>query len=219
MTGSPLTARHLPSLSTRLGTVRSPLAIRVARVAFIALAAAGCGTLVLWPYLAPSGDRLHIAASLPVVDLGQDRDAVLDAVYTGIDRSGRPFSLHSILIRPVDRERSRVQLASPELSMTLADGRPVRMQANLGVYDQDQWILALTGKVVLDVGQDYQMKTESTLLDIRNERAEGDKPVLAAGPFGHLQADGFRLEEGGKTLTFLGRSRLISRETFDAGAS
>jgi lipopolysaccharide export system protein LptC len=189
------------------------------RAAFIALAAAGCGTLVLWPYLAPSGDRLRIAASLPVVDLGRDRDAVLDAIYTGIDRGGRPFSLHSILIRPVDGERNRVQLASPQLSMTLADGRPVKMQANLGVYDQNRWTLALSGQVLLEVGQDYSMKTESTLLDIRKERAEGNKPVLAAGPFGHLQADGFRLEEGGKTLTFLGRSRLISRETFDAGAS
>lgn len=199
--------------------MRSSLSLRAASAAFIGLAIAGCGTLVLWPYLAPSGDRLQIAASLPVVDLGQDRDAVLDAIYTGIDRRGRPFSLHSTLIRPVDGKRDRVQLTAPQLSMTLADGRPVRMQANLGVYDQDQWILALSGKVVLEVGQDYQMKTEATLLDIRKERAEGNTPVLASGPFGHLQADGFRLEEGGKTLTFLGRSRLISRETFDAGAS
>lgn len=219
VTGSPLTARHLPSPSIRQEALRSPLALRIVRAAFIALAAAGCGTLVLWPYLAPSGDRLRIAASLPVVDLGRDRDAVLDAIYTGIDRGGRPFSLHSILIRPVDGERNRVQLASPQLSMTLADGRPVKMQANLGVYDQNRWTLALSGQVLLEVGQDYSMKTESTLLDIRKERAEGNKPVLAAGPFGHLQADGFRLEEGGKTLTFLGRSRLISRETFDAGAS
>lgn len=188
-------------------------------MAFIALAAAGCGALVLWPYLAPSGDRLHIAAALPVVDLGQDRDAVLNAVYTGIDRHGRPFSLRSSLLRPVDKEGDRVQLELPQLSMTLADGRPVTMRANHGVYDQDRWTLALSGDVLLDVGQDYSMKTESTLLDIRKERAEGHRPVLAAGPFGHLQADGFRLEEGGKTLTFLGRSRLISRETFEAGPS
>lgn len=193
--------------------------IGAARTAFIALAAAGCGTLLLWPYLAPSGARLHIAAALPVVDLGQDRDAVLNAVYTGIDRHGRPFSLRSSLLRPVDKEGGRVQLELPRLSMTLADGRPVTMQANRGVYDQDRWTLALSGDVLLDLGQDYSMKTESTLLDIRKERAEGSQPVVAAGPFGHLQADGFRLEEGGKALTFLGRSRLISREAFEAGAS
>ncbi|MFZ1415011.1 MAG: LPS export ABC transporter periplasmic protein LptC [Defluviicoccus sp.] len=219
MTGSPVTARYLPSPAARPAAVRSSLAIGAVRAAFIALAAAGCGTLVLWPYLAPSGDRLHIAAALPVVDLGRDRDAVLNAVYTGIDRHGRPFSLHSSLLRPVDKERNRVQLESPRLSMSLADGRPVTMQANRGVYDQDLWTLALSGDVLLDVGQDYSMKTESTLLDIRKERAEGNQPVLAAGPFGHLQADGFRLEEGGKTVTFLGRSRLISREAFEAGAS
>ena len=219
MTGSSVTAGRFPNAVSQPGAMRSLLALRVARAAFIALAATGCGTLVLWPYLAPTGDRLHIAASLPVVELGQDRDAVLDAIYTGIDRRGRPFSLHSPLIRPVDSEREQVQLTAPRLSMTLADGRPVRMQANLGMYHQDRLILALRGKVVLEVGQEYSMKTESTLLDIRKERVEGNKPVLASGPFGHLQADGFRLEEGGKTLTFLGRSRLISRETFDAGAS
>lgn len=196
----------------------SPL-IRSLKAVFIGLACTGIGALVLWPYVAPTGDRLQIAATLPIVTLGSDREAVLNAVYTGIDRQGRPFALHAAVIRPVESDRNKVRLVTPRLSMTLADGRPATIQANLGTYDQDTWLLALAGNVMLDLATQYQMKTESTVLDIREQRAEGNKAVMASGPFGHLQADGFLLEEGGNRLTFLGRSRMITRETFDAGPS
>ena len=37
----------------------------------------------------------------------------------------------------------------------------------------------------------------------------GDEPISGQGPFGNLQAEGFRISEHGKTMYFTGKAKLV----------
>lgn len=58
----------------------------------------------------------------------------------------------------------------------------------------------------------YQVNTSQATLELETATAVGHENVEARGPFGHLTAEGFRMTNGGKTIDFLGRSRLIVDE-------
>ena len=187
---------------------RRPL-IRVLRFAFPAAAAVLIGTMISWPYLAPSPDRLRLLASLPSVDLGEDREAIIGVTMHGIDRSGRPYGVVADVIRPLDEAKEHVALSAPILNTATKDGRPLSAIAHDGTYDQHAQQVTLTGAVQLIMDRQYRLETEDASLDLDSSTAQGDKAVEAHGPFGRLNAQGFRIEDGGNTMVFTGRSRMV----------
>lgn len=187
--------------------VRAPV-LRVLRLALPLAAALIVGTLVIWPYVAPSVDRLRLVASLPQADLGADRDAILGVSLAGIDRSGRPYGLAADVVRPLDAAMERLALTAPTLSTTTRDGRALTVVARDGTYDQRHQVVALAGAVRLELNRQYRLQTEEARLDLDTTTAQGASAVEAFGPFGRLAAEGFRIEDGGNTMLFTGRARL-----------
>lgn len=200
--------RPAPRLDN-LPPVRRSAGVRLLRIVFTGTAALTAAMFALWPYLSPNADRFRVAAALPVTDLGPDRDAMLGVTVTGIDRQGRPFTIESDVVRALSRDDQRLELVRPRMATALDDGRPVTMAADGGIYDRRIEQLRLSGSVRLDLAGKQRIDTSYAVLDIRQALVHGDRPVVARGPFGTVEADGFRLDQTSREITFTGGSRLV----------
>ncbi|MEK9899787.1 MAG: LPS export ABC transporter periplasmic protein LptC, partial [Rhodospirillaceae bacterium] len=68
--------------------------------------------------------------------------------------------------------------------------------------------LHLTGDVNLFHDQGYEFTTTAAQVDLVTSTASGDEPVDGQGPFGVLNAEGFRVFDSGDRVLFLGPARL-----------
>ena len=128
--------------------------------------------------------------------------------YVGTDEKGRPFELTAEAARQQSLEANEVTLVKPRARVTLESGNLLFVRAQNGEFSQAERVLVLSGDVNFFHDSGYTFKTEYALLDMTNNTARGDRPVIATGPKGTLEAQGFRIRDKCKTILFTGRSRV-----------
>ena len=75
---------------------------------------------------------------------------------------------------------------------------------------QEEETLTYGVDTVQDLDDDgYEFQTEEARIDFRIGAASGDTPVKGHGPFGTVDAEGFRIVESGNRIIFNGKSRLV----------
>ena len=177
----------------------------------IVLPAIAVGLIVLvalWPQYLLEGGRSHIVAH-PTGAAGIDRLSMTNPHFQGTDERNRPFSVSAERAMQDLRDDNLILLARPEAEMTLEDGAEIALKAAEGSYRRESELLRLTGGVDLAHNRGYRIKTPSAAIDLKGGTAEGNEPVDAQGPFGTLQAEGFRVAERGDIVEFTGKSRLV----------
>lgn len=184
-------------------------------MAIVALVAAAVVVSVLvfvWPHLFPAGGRARLASILPEVALGPDTHAMIDTTYASIDDRGRPFTVDADRVRRIDGRDDQFELVAPSSTLTLDDGRQATLSARIGHYDRTAEHMRLEGSVGLVVPDRYRLDTSLAEIDFAAGQASGSEPVTASGSFGTVDAEGFRITDGGERIFFLGRSRMILNE-------
>ncbi|MDP4797014.1 MAG: LPS export ABC transporter periplasmic protein LptC, partial [Rhodospirillales bacterium] len=101
-----------------------------------------------------------------------------------------------------------VELDSPKADILLEDNTWLVLTAKRGIFGREAEALDLVGSVVLYHDSGYEFLTEKAKIDLKKSIAEGDQPIRGQGPFGNLQAEGFRLVDKGKKIYFTGKSKL-----------
>lgn len=207
-------ARHrLGAPPSRMTRRRRPLIGYAATVAamkiLLPVVAVGLIVLVaLWPQYLLEGGRFQIVAD-PTGDDGIDRLSMINPLFQGSDADDRPFTVTAERAVQDLKDDDLILLARPAAEMTLEDGAWVALKATQGAYRREAETLRLNGGVDLTHGRGYAIRTASATIDLKGGTAEGDEPVAAKGPFGTLEAEGFRVAERGDIVEFTGRSRLI----------
>lgn len=164
--------------------------------------------VVVWP-------QIHgIEAGLPL-GFGQlkltdtDDPNMVNARFVGADAKNQPFSITADLAKNILQGSSAVDLEMPKADIEIKDGSSLVLTANTGVFDKDAKILDLVGSVNLFHDSGYEFNTEAARVDLGQGVAVGDKPIDGQGPFGNLQAEGFRMSDRGKTMYFTGKAKLV----------
>ena len=83
------------------------------------------------------------------------------------------------------------------------------LTANTGIYNQSGKTLSLDGSVNLFHDSGYEFNTTSADIDLNGGIAKSKVRVTGQGPFGQLVAEGFRIENKGKSIYFTGKSKLV----------
>ncbi len=177
------------------------LFLPTAALALIALIAA-------WPHLQPEDSRFRIGFAV----LGAretENPSMVNARYVGTDRDNQPFSITADLAKNLLMGTTAVELEMPKADIALKDGTWLVLTAEAGNYDRDTKMLNLAGAVNLFHDSGYEIRTPEAQIDLDKGTAQGDKAVEGHGPFGDLKAEGFRLENKGKLITFTGKARLL----------
>lgn len=196
------------------GPARAPprrRARRAATVTFAKLALVGCAVSVsllvaVWPELG-----FHPSPDLPETDAldGAGRHTAENPRLTGTDRGGRRYLVTADLMVQVDEENFRFD--RPRATLTLGDGRGLRLSAREGVYRRSEERFHLSGAVRIESGDGHGIETRRAVVDLSAGVASGADRVRGAGPLGSLDARGFRIRDGGSVVTFSGPARLVIR--------
>jgi lipopolysaccharide export system protein LptC len=161
------------------------------------------------PRLSPDEDRFRIDLEA-VGPAGGAKPQVLNPRLQGIDSAARPFQVTADFgARGEALDGGEIyDLTNPTADIVLADGSWVALTANDGRFEAETNTLHLAGDVNLFHDEGYEFQTTTAQVDLLTSTASGDNPVKGQGPFGVLDAEGFRVLDSGARILFLGPARL-----------
>jgi lipopolysaccharide export system protein LptC len=142
---------------------------------------------------------------LPRIDQGSL--TLQRATNTGVDRKGRPYSIVAERAWRPGREAQLIDMLEPVAEMTTTAGTWITMRAERGRFNEATGKLLLLGNVRVNQDKGFEFNSEEVHYLVNEGEGWGDRPVVAQGPFGVIEADGFRLFDGGKTVVFTGPAR------------
>lgn len=193
------------------GLARRRLLVAMAK-RVLPLAAIGLlATIALWPEFESAAERGRIAFR----QAGQVSPSALHLLnprYQGLDEQNRPFTVTAASALQTASEEI-VDLDGPRADMLLTDGGWIYLEAREGRFDKPRNQLNLAGDVTVHHADGTQFTTARAALDLQGGAAAGDDPVAAQGPFGTLNAEGFRLSDRGEVVIFTGRARVVLEST------
>ena len=164
--------------------------------------------IVAWPYINVPDSRFRIGfADLTVKEAGDP--SMVNPRYVGSDDENQPYSVTAEIARRLSESGKIIELDEPKADISLEDGTWLVLTAARGIYGRTAETLDLVGSVVLYHDTGYEFLTEKANINLETSAAEGDQPISGQGPFGNLQAEGFRLVDKGKTIYFTGKSKLV----------
>jgi lipopolysaccharide export system protein LptC len=166
--------------------------------------------VIAWPGSDRGGKKFRIEyATGPAKDAEALR--MVKPRFTGVDGSGRPFTVTADEALRVAPQAEVINLQHPEADITLASGTWVALKADTGIYNQTTHDIDLSKQVDLFQDQGYEFHTTRAHINLKDGTAHGEEPVEGQGPFGHLTAQGFRILDHGATVIFTGKSKLVLR--------
>ncbi|MDT0575716.1 LPS export ABC transporter periplasmic protein LptC [Croceicoccus sp. F390] len=170
-------------------------------VAILALAAA--------MVLAPLTPRSEISFLLDrnKVALTQNRMTVKKAMYRGLDKDARPFSLMAGSAVQRSRETARVGIDDVTARLLLSEG-PAQLTARRGVYDMDRQSVMIPGTVHFEAADGYRMMARNVAIDLRDKALVGDGRVEGTVPAGSFSADRIEADLQQRTVSLIGNARL-----------
>lgn len=161
--------------------------------------------IIIWPHL--SVDSRRFAIGFSNIEISEAKDpSMINARYIGTDNDNQPFSVTADIARQVVDDENSIVLELPKADITLKDRSWLVLTSQSGIYDRPTQYLELNGAVNLFHDSGYEMHTQSAGIDLANGAAEGHEPVRGQGPFGHIESEGFRLIDKGKTIIFTGKT-------------
>jgi lipopolysaccharide export system protein LptC len=190
---------HPVSTYSRFVTMMKVL-LPVVALALIAL-------VVAWPYLKLSDTRFSIGFT--ALKVGNIEDpAMINPRFQGADKDSQTFSITADIAKNLLKGNKSVELQMPKADISLEDGSWLVVTAKRGIYVRQNETLTLNEQVNLFHDSGYEFRTESAVIDLTKGTASGTVSVAGQGPFGNLKAEGFRLVDKGKTIYFMGKSKL-----------
>ena len=157
------------------------------------------GLLVLW--IGGRSVIVRLTAARSPKDAGV---RMVNPRFYGRDSSNRAFVLGAqMATRDVSAARS-VTMASPSVTLDADGANPTHVQANRGVYQEDQRKLSLRGMVELKDGRGYRFLTPEAVVDTTNGHVSGNSGVQGDGPLGHVVASSYGVFDRGQRIVMKG---------------
>jgi lipopolysaccharide export system protein LptC len=204
--------RHMPPSRQRPAPrpgqlARRRLVVGLAKRLLPVLALALLAVVVFWPEIEGDEERSRVSfrrVQQPVAESLR----VLSPRYQDVDELSRPYTVTARSAQQPGGEQI-LDLDAPRADIVLADGAWVFVSADTGRYDRPRHHLDLAGDVTVYHDNGMTLRTEEAAVEIEEGAASGDAPVAAQGPFGTLEAEGFRLKERGAVVVFTGRAHAV----------
>jgi lipopolysaccharide export system protein LptC len=163
--------------------------------------------VAVWPRLDVRIDRFSL---IPKLDPRLAHDLrMLNARFTGIDRENRPYIVTADAAEQFSNDvNDLIGLEGPKADLTTQNGAWFEASAYTGTYQPQSKTLDLFGNVALFADRGDEFHSDSARVDLAHSTAEGQEHVSGQGPFGHVDADGFRVLDRGATIIFTGKANL-----------
>jgi len=160
----------------------------------------GLVMLVVWPMLGAKKMKTIVAEAIP--------NLVVENLHlTGLDAKNQPYSLTAAKALQAANVKNLIDLEKPQGDITLSSGAWLAGKAQYGRFDQLNKHLWLGGDVQLYHDQGYQFTTSEAQVDLGQNLAWGEQPVLIQGAFGEIRGQGFRVLDEGNVIVIKGHAQ------------
>lgn len=162
---------------------------------------------LLWQDIVPQTITRRVGPPIGLESLR--RHEMSQPKFEGTDDKNRPYRVEAKSARLASAKSDIVILEQPKASVTLDSGNWVAVTSRDGEFNQKTRMISLVGDVYVFHDANYTFRTEKATVDTEKKRAWGDKPVVATGPKGTIEAKGFRIEDKGATIIFTGKTKIL----------
>ena len=128
---------------------------------------------------------------------------MLNPRFYGRDSGNHAFVLGADSAARDSSTGKSVALAAPNLTLDAGAARPTTVQAQKGVYHEDQRQLALSGQVQVKSGG-YVFNTPNATVDTSKGAVYGKSGVEGQGPLGRVTASSYGVYDRGKRVIMKG---------------
>lgn len=204
---APAAGLQLEGRKIRHSRLHGPL-VSSLKVLLPTLAIALIVLVVLWPIL----KRQNNAFTPDLISaerIGADNFQVLNPRYSSRGEGEQSFLITADSIKQKNMDDAQISLHLPKADILLGDDGWVAVTAGTGELNRDTQTLELRGGVSLFHDRGYEFRTEAATFDIPGQSAHGFDPVAGQGPFGFLEAGGFRIDDNGARVALTGRARIV----------
>ena len=193
----------------RPGQFRRSRFIAVMKVLLPGAAVALLALVAAWPALKLEDDRFRLDFAL-VAPPAAEEPQMLNPRLLSIDSRQQPLTLTADMATQVSGagQAEMFQLSEPKANIMLDDGTWWALAASDGLFQRDADLLDLKGAVSLFHDSGYEFDTESVRVFLDRRELVGEQAITGHGPFGEIQAEGFRIIDGGARILFTGKSKL-----------
>lgn len=183
--------------------------VSMAKVGLVGSALALVALLAAWPTL----------KEIPQPRIGVERGQpeISRPRFISSDDANQPYSVTATRAQETPGQSNIVALEQPEAEMTENAGTWVTLRGDRGWYDRQTGILKMNGHVRILRDDGSELRTEEAFILVRDGTAWGDVYTEGQGPQGEVKAQGFRMKDRGKTMTFLNGSNANVTPSASAG--
>lgn len=132
------------------------------------------------------------------------RNEMADARLVGVDGNGRRYEIEARRAFENRGEESLVRLDNIRAVFYDQDGTEISLVAGRGLYDTPKRRVAMTDGLWMTTRFGTVLETESSEYDVAGGVVHGAAPVAVEGPWGELEAGGFRYDLGQGVLDLVG---------------
>lgn len=203
-------AGTVPGPPARLKRIGASYSRFVGLMKFVLPAIAGTLVIlvVVWPEIRDDRAKFHLeVARIDIEDA--DGRKLLNARFTGTDSRDNPYTVTADTLVQDPENEDIVNLSNPKADIVVESGSWIALTAPIGQYNKNDQVLELSGGVNLFHDMGYEFRTELAIVDFRYGSAFGDARVEGQGPFGRLSSEGFLMLDGGRSIVFTGKARLV----------
>jgi lipopolysaccharide export system protein LptC len=127
--------------------------------------------------------------------------------FYGRDDRGQAFVLAAKEAVRDPRRETLIRLVQPDMTLNSEGARSTRVQADRGIYREDEQVLELQGNVRLNDAAGSRFRTEEAVIDTKTNIVRGTKPLEGVGPTGRIAADSYAIYDEGARTRFTGNVR------------
>ena len=161
-----------------------------------------------WSWMNPTITAFRASYSFQEFSLS-GQDEMVNPRFLGVDSRGQRYTVTAeVAMRPIDGSE-QVFLIKPVADITMAKDEWMTLTADQGIYDRHTEVLFLSGAVSIYADNGFEMHTSSAQFDLAHGIVEGRAAVQGQGPWGLLDADGFRYTRDNDVFHFSGRPTLV----------
>ncbi|TCD06540.1 LPS export ABC transporter periplasmic protein LptC [Erythrobacteraceae bacterium CFH 75059] len=179
--------------------------IRILAVA-LPMAIGVVAALVIIVPLSPRGE-VSFLLDRNRAEVTENRLSVDNALYRGLDRENRPFSLKAGEAVQHTQAEGLVRLRDLVAQLLLPEG-PARVTAQGGIYDLREQRVTADGPVLFTAADGYRMLARGVAVDMTNRRLVGQDGVSGEVPAGTFRADRLEADLATRTITLDGNARI-----------
>ncbi len=162
--------------------------------------------LLVMPLLNPVHERFSLNFS-SVQKGASEKPKMTKPRFQGLDSSNQSFYITAD--SATQESENVIVLDQVNGDISTEDGGWASVIADAGTIYTEKNELHLYGNVQVYTGDGYEFKTERATIYTDKSVIEGDKPILGQGPSGTIDAQSFRIEQGGQIIKFKRDVRLI----------